>query len=45
MSPALAAKGRHYLQRALAAADEMRDGLISLGLPVRAHRRLGDDTK
>ena len=41
----MAARGRHSLQRALAAADEMRDGLISLGLPVRAHCRLGDDTK
>jgi len=41
----MAAKGRHYLQRALAAADEMRDGLTSLGLPALAHPRLGDGTK
>jgi len=41
----MAAKGRHYLQNALAAADELRDGLKALGLPVLTHPRLGDGTK
>jgi len=42
---AMATKGRHYLERALAAADELRDGLKTLGLPVLTHPRLGDVTK
>jgi lysine decarboxylase len=42
---AMAAKGRSYLGKALAAADELRDGLKALGLPVLTHPRLGDGTK
>ncbi|MBO0884290.1 MAG: hypothetical protein J2P17_28975, partial [Mycobacterium sp.] len=42
---AMVAKGRYYLNKALAAAGELRDGLKTLGLPVLTHPRLGDGTK
>lgn len=42
---AMVAKGRYYLDKALAAAGELRDGLKTLGLPVLTHPRLGDGTK
>jgi lysine decarboxylase len=42
---AMTAHGASYLERALACADELRNGLASLGLPVLAHPRLGDSTK
>lgn len=34
---AMVAKGRYYLDKALAAAGELRDGLKTLGLPVLTH--------
>jgi len=37
--------GVHYLDRAIAAADELRSGLAELGLPVLSHPRLLDRTK
>jgi lysine decarboxylase len=42
---AMVTKGRRYLEKALAAADELRDGLKTLGLPVLTHPSLGDGTK
>jgi lysine decarboxylase len=39
------ADGARYLERALTAADELRDGLKSLGLPVLTHPLLRDGTK
>jgi arginine decarboxylase len=42
---AMIANGRRYLDGALAAADELRDGLKTLGLPVLTHPRLRDGTK
>ena len=42
---AMVAKGWYYLDKALAAAGELRDALKTLGLPVLTHPRLGDGTK
>jgi arginine decarboxylase len=42
---AMVANGRQCLDRALAAADELRDGLEAIGLPVLTHPRLCDGTK
>jgi len=42
---AMVAHGRYHLGKALAAADELRDGLKTLGLPTLTHPRLGDGTK
>ena len=42
---AMVANGRYHLGKALAAADELRDGLKTLGLPTLTHPGLGDDTK
>jgi lysine decarboxylase len=42
---AMLAYGKHYLERALAAADELRRGLENLGLPVLSHPGLADRTK
>ena len=39
------ANGRRYLERALTAADELRDGLRSFDLPVLTHPCLRDGTK
>jgi hypothetical protein len=45
VTEAMAVKGRHYLHKALVAADELRGGLTAPGLPVLTHPRLGDGTK
>ena len=42
---AMIADGARYLERALTAADELRDGLKSLSLPVLTHPLLRDGTK
>jgi arginine decarboxylase len=42
---AMTVRGRPYLERALAAATELRHGLRALGLTVLAHPHLADHTK